>query len=276
MHLHLSVYLHLYLYVYLQFLFRMKPVDTLIISIRALSTKGLITLAADGKGEELKLCKEKAACSLGAMQTDGEEVIAGLGSRIKNVLFLTGGALKLEDSLVGNTQRGMLNFKEPGSRRLIAATVTRHPGGRIVALYFEEAKTAKRFVEKKLMGEMIVMNSAEMGRFPFYPGFKEAYLFASSFVEIGHLGYLNCGDSIDAAKTKISDVAFDPKEGISLAVDDTDFPLVLPVNQKKRLVFAPASGLNIVRLSRGCARVLDENGAVFWELHDEIFKIYVN
>lgn len=223
----------------------------------------------------LLLRKVENEIVLDSLDTTTDNILPDMGSSTGNVLFFLESEFRVDPSLQENMETGVLEFKEPG--RVIEIDVTKVSLGanKVLSFYFDDFKTAKSFVMKKIFGEMYLLKSAEQNSFPFYPQSKEAYLFSSSFVEVGFLSYLDNEDVLLAPSATITELHVEPDDKKAFMIRNIDFSFELPVRKKYRLDFLSGSGLNIIRMNRGRRAVKDSAGNVYWEIHDEIFKIFV-
>lgn len=247
--------------------------DFLTISVKkTFQTPSVILMNLENR---LMLKKGGNEIALDSLDTTTDNILPEMGSSIGNVLFFLESEFRVDPSLQENMETGVLEFKEPANVIEIDVTKVSLGTDTVLSLYFDDFKTAKSFVMKKIFGEMYLLNSAEQNYFPFYPQSREAYLFSSSFVEVGFLSYLDNEDTLLAPSATITELPVEASDKKVFIIRNMDFPFEIPVRKKYRLDFLPASGLNIIRMNRGRRAVKDSAGNVFWEIHDEIFKIFV-
>ncbi|HBF38572.1 MAG TPA: hypothetical protein DDW50_14795 [Firmicutes bacterium] len=245
-----------------------------IINIKNTLPTSPVILTKDS-GDKLFLKKGDREIYLDSLDTTVDNVLPDMGSSIGNVIFLVEPEFQIDSVLKTNTESGIFKFKETELISNIDVTITTLGADQVISFYLDDAKIAKRFVEKKICGELYLLNSAEDTTLPFYPQLKEAYIFSSGFVEVGFAGFLECGNTISSPSASITDLTVDATDKKPANIENTGAVFEISLWKKYRLDFEPDSGMNVIRMIRGKKEVKDGAGNVFWEIHDEIFKIYV-
>ncbi len=245
-----------------------------IIGIKIPTQTPPIVLIKDGT-DRLLLRKETNEIYLDSLNIALDNILTDMGSSIGNIIFLLGSEFQIDSSLEANTEKGFIRYKEPEQVTDVETTKTILGADEIIFYYFDDDKIARRFVEKKILGEIYLLNSQEQAVFPFYPLFREAYLFTSNFIEVGILGYLDCQNTLSAPSATATELAVGPTDKISIPIENTNAVFDLSIWKKYRLDFTAGSGMNVIKMARGKRAIKDGAGNVLWEIHDEIFKIYV-
>ena len=246
----------------------------LTISIKNTLPTPPIVLTKDA-GDRLLLRKETTEIYLDTLDTSVDNVLSGMGSTIGNVLFLFDSTFEIDPALEANLETGFLRIKEPEQLMMIDLQRTRLSGVEVVSLGFEHYKAAKRFIDKKILGEIYMMQSDEKSTMPFYAQLREAYLESSNWIEIGFASYLDIECVIAAPTATITELPVKPTDMQRKRAETIDFTLELPLWKRYRLEFPPHSGFHVVRMNRGKHVLVDGSGQKFWEIHDEVFKIFV-
>jgi hypothetical protein len=220
------------------------------------------------------LTKADQEVRLNSLDTKKENILAEIGSSLGNVIFIFNNELQIDPLLAENTVRGTFEFKEPEQTQPIDLTRTVLDGEEVLAFHFDDFQTARRFIDKKILGEFYILKS-EDERLIFYPQFREVYLGAANSIEVGVVGFLDCGNTISAPSAKITELAVESGAKKTYEIGDAGVFFEIPVRRKYRLDFTPGAGMNLLRMNRGMGEVKDKNGHRYWKPQDEILKIYV-
>jgi len=165
-------------------------------------------------------------------------------------------------------------FKEPGQTSVIDVSRTRSGREEVLSYYFDDIATARRFIDKKIFGELYFLNSDD-DRLIFYPQCKEVFLFSSNSIELGFVGFLDGGNTLSAPSARITEIQVEPTDKKTYKIEETAAVFELPVWKRYRLDFPSNSGLHIIRMNRGKGEVKRKDGKTYWLPQDEILKIYI-
>ncbi len=243
------------------------------ISVKCTLPEPPVFLAKNSEGG-LSLKKADNEIRLNALNTRGDDILLEIGSMVGNVIFIFDNEFQIDPLLEGDTERGVFEFKEPEQTTAVDVSKTFFEGEEVLSYYFDNIATARRFIDKKIFGELYFLKSVD-DRLIFYPQFKEAFLFASNSVDVGFVGFLDCGNTLSAPSVKVTELGVEHTDKKTYKIKDTKACLELPVWRKYRLEFTPSSGMHIIRMSRGKVAVKDKNGNRYWRPQDEILKIHV-
>lgn len=243
------------------------------VSVKCILPEAPVVLTKSSE-DGFSLVKAANEVRLNALDIKKDNILAEIGSSIGNVIFIFNNELQIDPLLGGNTVRGTFEFKELEQTALIDVTRIVLGKDEVLSYHFDDIKTARRFIDKKILGEFYLLKSGDE-RLVFYPQFKEAYLFASNSIEVGVVGFVDCGNTISAPSATITELTVESGDKKTYEIGGTGAVFEIPVWKRYRLDFTPGSGLHIVRMNRGMGEVKGQSGNGYWKPQDEILKIYV-
>ncbi|HHT06726.1 MAG TPA: hypothetical protein GXZ97_10730 [Hydrogenispora sp.] len=222
----------------------------------------------------LVLKKQNHEAKLNGSKPGEVRILPEIGSLVGNVIFIIDDEFTIDSSLGGNTTRGVFRFKEPEQTSMVNVTRTTLGKDNVLAFYFNDFATARRFIDKKIFGEFYLLNAVD-DQLIFYPQLKEVYLFSTSTIEVGFLGFLDCANTLWAPSAKITELPTEPLGKKTYEIEDTDIVVELPIHKRYKLDFSPASASHIIRMRRGKTGVKNKGGELYWSPQDEILKVYI-
>jgi hypothetical protein len=237
------------------------------------SKQSPVILTQDEKNR-FTLKKEDEAICLETLDVTADHILPNVGSSIGNVLFVLENGFQIDTLLAENTETGVFKFKEPEQVTNIDVTKIGLGANEVLTFYFDNVQVARRFIDKKIFGEITLLNTAD-DSFIFYPQLKEAYLFDSTTMEIGIIGFLDCGSTLTTSSATLTELTVEPTDKKLYTVDGTSIVFELPVRSKFRLDLTADSGMNVIRMIRAKRELTSGNDNKCWQLQDELMKIFV-
>lgn len=210
---------------------------------------------------------------LNAMEVQEEHIIPEIGSLVGNVYFIFDNELQIDPLLKEDTEEGFFLFKEPEQTSEIDVARTKLGNDEVLSFYFDDVATARRFIDKKIFGELYLLNSDDH-QLIFYPQHKEIFLSASNSIELGFVGLLDIKNTLSAPSASITEIKVEATDQKTYKIEETEAVFELPVWKRYRLEF-PSDGLHIIRMNRGKTEVKRGDGKRYWQPQDEILKIFV-
>lgn len=210
---------------------------------------------------------------LNAMEVQEEHIIPEIGSLVGNVYFIFDNELQIDPLLKEDTEEGFFLFKEPEQTLVIDVARTKLGNDEVLSFYFDDMATARRFIDKKIFGELYLLNSDDH-QLIFYPQYKEIFLFTSKSIELGFVGLLDIKNTLSAPSANITEIKVEATDQKTYKIEETEAVFELPVWKRYRLEF-PSDGLHIIRMNRGKTEVKRSDDKRYWQPQDEILKIYV-
>lgn len=244
-----------------------------IISVKCILPEPPVLLSKNHQ-DGLSLKKADKEILLATLNTQEDSILPEMGSSVDNVIFIFDNEFQIDPLLEDNTERGFFEFKEPEQTSVVDVIRTSLGGEEVLSYQFDNMTTARRFIDKKIFGELYLLKSVDE-RLIFYPQCKEVFLFSANWIELGFMGFLDCGNTLSAPSATITELEVEPIDKKVYKIEETEAVFELPVWKKYRLDFPTDSGLHIVRMNRGKGEVKGKDGSRYWRPKDEILKIYI-